>query len=291
MIKRSREVVDIPSFSQDIYEYGEGPPRIMITAGVHGDEVTGIYTAEKLIEYFNHNKPISGSIKIMPRCNPVAMRQMTRRSFYDNADMNRIFPGDMDGSPTYRAAQNVWQESEGMDIIIDLHCREHYAIPYILAIYDEFPEILDVCTKISIKTLIKSEGTGGQFFTESCRKRGQRALIIELPNGTNPGTINFDAADSCYEALLNFFRSKGMVEGNYMHNPPRAYGRLKDVTAKDLGLWLPNVDLGQKIKKGDAIGILNGKNIEAPEDGTLLMVIPGSYLYKDDRLATYIQEI
>ncbi len=291
MIKRSREVMDEPSFSQDIYEYGEGSPKIMIIGGIHGDEVTAIYTAEKLIEYLNHKEMVKGSIKIMPRCNPAAMRQMKRRSFYDNTDMNRIFPGNNAGSTTYRAAHNVWQESEGMDIIIDLHCREHYAIPYILAIYEEFPEMFSVCERISINTLVNSEGTEGQLFTESCRKRGQRALIIELPNGTTPGSINFDAAALCYEALLNFLRSEGVIEGEYIHTPPTAYGRLKELTARDSGIWLPEVDLGQKVKKGDILGTLNGSEVKAPEEGKLLMVVPGSYLYMDDRLVTYIQEI
>lgn len=291
MIKRSREVADFPGFFQDIYEYGEGSPKIMFTGGIHGDEVTGIYTAEKLIEYFNHNAPVKGSIKIMPRCNPVAMRQMTRRAFYDNADMNRIFPGAADGSPTYRAAENVWQESEGMDIMIDLHCREHYAVPYTLAIYDEFPEVKDICMKLSIPILVKSEGTGGQLFTESCRRRGQKALIIELPNGPSPGTINFDAASECYEALLNFLRFQEVIEGDYIDNPPQVYSRLKDVTAKDYGLWLPQVTKGQKIRKGDVIGTLNSIHITAEEEGTILMAVPGSYLYRDDRIITYIQEI
>lgn len=263
----------------------------MFTAGIHGDEVTGIYVAEKLIEYFNDNKPIKGSIKIMPKCNPVATRQLTRRSFYDGIDMNRIFPGSTKGSTTLKAAQNIWQESEGMDTIIDIHCCGQYGMTYILAVHDEFPEIKDLCMKLNIPRLVKSEGTPGQFFTESCRKRGQKAIIIELPSGHSPGAINFQAAEECYEALLNFLRFEGIIDGNYVDKSPTIYGKIKEILVGDNGLWLPEVSKGDKVKKGQILGKLNNKEIVANEEGTILMIVPGSYLYTDDCIITYIQEI
>lgn len=291
MIKRYREVIDELSFSQEIYEYGEGSPKIMFTAGIHGDEVTGIYVAEKLIEYFNDNGPLKGSVTIMPRCNPVATRQMSRRAFYDDTDMNRIFPGNIHGSPTFRAAYNIWQETKEMDIIIDLHCCGQHGMTYILAVYDEFPEVKELCMNLSMPRLVKSEGTGGQLFTESCRKRMQKAFIIELPSGHSAGAINFDAAKECYEALLNLLRYEGVISGEYIYNPPTAYDSIKDVIAKDNGLWMPQVAKGEKIEKGHVLGELDSKKIVADEDGTVLMVKPGSYLYIDDCIISYIQEM
>ncbi len=291
MPKRSRVVFDIPAFSQEIYEYGKGSPKIMFTAGIHGDEVTGIYVAERLIEYFNDNEPIKGSIKIMPKCNPAATRQLTRRAFYDGIDMNRIFPGNINGSPTFEAAQNIWQESEEMDIIIDLHCCGQYGMTYILATHSQFPEVKELCMKLNMPRLVESEGTAGQLFTESCNKRGQKAIIIELPSGHSPGAINFDAAEECYEALINLLRNEGVIHGEYISNPPTVYGTIKDVIAEDNGLWLPQVNKGDKIKKGQTIGRLNNKEIVANEDGTILMILPGSYLYIDDCIFTYIQEV
>lgn len=291
MIKRYSEVIDEPSFSQEIYEYGQGSPKVIFTAGIHGDEVTGIYVAENLIEYFNKNEPIKGTVKIMPRCNPVATRHMSRRAFYDDTDMNRIFPGNNKGTPTFRAAYNIWQETKEMEIIIDLHCCGQHGMTYVLAMYDEFPEVKELCMKLTMPRLVKSEGTSGQLFTESCRNRGQKAFIIELPSGRSAGSINFEAAKECYEALLNLLRSEGVIAGKYIHNPPTAYDNIKDIIAKDNGLWMPNVVKGQKIEKGHALGKLNNKNIIADKDGTILMVRPGSYLYVDDYIISYIKEM
>lgn len=290
LIKRSIEVFDIPAFSQDIYEFGQGSPRIMFTAGIHGDEVTGIYVAERLIEYFAENKPIKGSVKIMPRCNPIATRQLKRKAFYDEIDMNRIFPGSSLGSPTYKAAHNIWKESEGMDIIIDLHCCGQYNLPYILAIHNESKDVKELCMGLNIPRLVKSEGTGGQLFTESCRQRGQKALIIELPSGSSSGVINVEVAIECFDALLNLLRNEGVIAGDYIHNPPITYGSIKDVLSNDNGLWLPQVKKGENIKIGQPIGKINNDEVIAKEDGTILMIMPMSYLYTDDLVATYLVE-
>lgn len=290
MEKRKIEVSDNPSFYQEVYEYGDGNPKVMVTGGIHGDEVTGIYVAQKLIKYFNDCGPIKGSLKIMPKCNPVATRQMKRRAFYDEIDMNRIFPGNKSSSPTMRAAHNIWQESENMDIIIDIHCCSSHSMMYALAIYDEFPKVECLIKSLTIQNLVQSEGVEGQFFTELCRKRGQKAFIIELPSANGKGAINFDAAKECFEALLNLFRCEGIIKGDSINKPPTSYGKIKDVLAKNNGLWIPQVKNGDNLIKGDIIGNINGRDIAVPEDGTVLITIPGSYLFTDDCLLSYIQE-
>lgn len=290
MIRRNIKVIDDPSFSQEVYEFGEGYPKIMFTAGIHGNEVTGIYVAERLIEYFSKKPPLLGSIKIMPRCNPIAIRQRSRTAFYDNIDMNRIFPGSEDGSPTLKAANNIWKEAEDMDIVIDLHCCGQHGLPYILAIYDELPEVKELSTKLNMERLIKSEGSDGQLFIELCRERKQKSFVIELPSGHSPGCINVEVAEDCYDALLNLLKYKGIIHGEYVENPPIAYGNIKDIIARDSGLWVPLVDKGENIEKGQVLGELNGKKIIADEEGTILMIVPRSYLFINDYIVFYIQE-
>lgn len=290
MIRRKIEINDVPSFFHEIYEYGckDESPKIMVTGGIHGDEVTGIYVAEKLVDYFNMNELKKGFIKIIPRCNPVATRQMSRKSFYDELDMNRIFPGDENGSTTMRTASNIWMESDFADIIIDLHCCNQASMMYALAIYDEFPAVEELVKSLNIRNLVQSEGVAGQLFTESCRKRGQRSFIIELPSGTSPGAINFQAAEECFNAVLNLFVSQGIIEGKYRDNSPKSFGKIKDIVSKENGLWLPNVINGQQIKKGDVIGNINGTDIYAPEIGTVLITIPGSYVFVGDNVLSYV---
>lgn len=289
---RTIEINDVPSFFHEIYEFGteEKFPEIVITAGIHGDEVTGIYVAERLIEYFNENEPENGRIKIIPRCNPAATRQIKRCSFYDGMDMNRIFPGSKDGSTTMRAVHKIWMESENADIIIDLHCCSQSSMMYALAIYDEFPEVENLVKGLSIPNLVLSEGVGGQLFTESCRKRGQKSFIIELPSGICPGAVNFQAADECFDAVLNMLAFQGVIKGKYVDNPPKSYGRIKDVLSNENGLWFPHVKNSQLIKKGDILGNISGMDVLAPEDGKVLITVPGSYVFAGDNILSYVQD-
>lgn len=292
MKRKTKKINDVPSFFHEIYEYGceYEFPKIMITGGIHGDEVTGIYIAERLIEYFNNHELRNGFIKIIPRCNPAATRQMKRESFYDDLDMNRIFPGNINGSTTMRAAYNIWHESDNADIIIDLHCCNQASMMYALAIYDEFPMVEELIKNLSIKNLIQSEGVKGQLFTESCRRRGQKAFIIELPSGISTGAVNFMAAEECFNAILNLFVSEGIIEGSHMDNPPKSYGKIKDIVSNENGFWIPNVINGQKINKGDILGNISGKDVFAPEIGTILITIPGSYVFVGDSVLSYVQE-
>ncbi len=292
MEKRITEIKDEPSFFHEIYEYGSAgnSPSITLTAGIHGDEVTGIYLAEKLIEYLDNHEVKKGFVKIMPRCNPAAMRRMKRWSAYDETDMNRIFPGDVNGTATMRAAHNVWEETKDAHIIIDLHCCSNSSMVYTLAIYDEFPEVEKLAKKMNMENLVQSEGAGGQLFTEACRRRGQRAFIIELPGGVRPGAINFDAAEKCFEGLLNLLKQEGVIKGNYVDNPTESYGKIKDINSTAAGLWLPSVKNGQQIHAGDAVGTIGGFNVYAPESGKVLITVPGSYVFAGDHVLSYVHE-
>lgn len=64
----------------DVYTFGSGEPHITFTAGIHGNEVSGIYVAQRLIGHFIKNPPVKGTVKIIPTVNAAAMRCMQRRS-------------------------------------------------------------------------------------------------------------------------------------------------------------------------------------------------------------------
>ena len=197
----------------DIYEFGSGSPRVVFTAGIHGGEVTGVYVAEQLIEYFTHNPPLKGSVKILPRCNPTATRCLQRRSPFDSEDLNRIFPGSAQGSLSHRIADAVWHETADADYLIDLHCCGQHGLPYLLGIYDESQPARALAEQIAMPVAVQSGGTAGQLFTDSCRHRGQAAIIIERAFGPSSGAVNPVVAEQAVTGLLFFLTRIGIVEG------------------------------------------------------------------------------
>lgn len=274
-----------------VYTFGSGSPHITFTAGIHGNEVSGIYVAEKLIDFFTKNEPIRGTVKIIPRINPNATRCMQRRSPFDGVDLNRIFPGDKNKSISYKLAAAIYEETADADVLIDLHCCGQHGLPYILSVYSESEKVRRLVSSITMPIAVHSEGLSGQLFTEACRKRDQAACIIEIPSGTASGAINEEYSEMCYNGLIDALRSMDVVSGCVMGAAPHFYGKLTDICAPEAGLWCPIASKGAIVKTGEVIGRINGRDVCVAEGGMIMSILPLSYIFDDDLfVCTYIRE-
>ncbi len=272
------------------HTFGQGAPHVFFTAGIHGNEVTGVYVAGRLIDYLHEHPLLYGSVEIIPAVNTTAMRCMQRRCPFDREDLNRIFPGNEHASISHRLAAAVWEQTEQADFLIDLHCCGQHGLPYILSVYSESEKTRALVSRITMPVAVHSEGTGGQLFTESTRKRAQAACVIELPSGAGEGSVNVSVGAGCFEALLDLLRSLGMLTGEVRGNPPAFYGTLLDVTAEKAGLWSPCVARGDTINAGQAIGAVDGVPVRAPAAGMAMGVRPTAYLFADNLwVMTYVE--
>jgi hypothetical protein len=105
-----------------IGEVGSGAPVALVTAGVHGDEGPwGAWAIRKLLAQTRLGE-LSGTLRIVPTANPLAMEADARNAPLDTLDLNRVFPGSADGSHTERlAAELVEHAVSGANVVIDLH--------------------------------------------------------------------------------------------------------------------------------------------------------------------------
>ena len=71
-------------------------PVVLLTAGLHGDEINGTEIVRELIVK-KINKPKRGTIICIPVINIFGFVNQTRE-FPDGRDLNRIFPGSKSGS-------------------------------------------------------------------------------------------------------------------------------------------------------------------------------------------------
>ncbi|MGQ9920550.1 MAG: M99 family carboxypeptidase catalytic domain-containing protein [Desulfobacca sp.] len=76
-----------------IFASGRPGPRVLVQAGIHGDEPAGIFALEQLLPRLRVH---SGFLIILPRMNPPAIA-IQRRFF--NLDLNRVFPGGPQPAP------------------------------------------------------------------------------------------------------------------------------------------------------------------------------------------------
>jgi len=281
---------DIMSYSIDKYLFGTGDgPKLMVTGGIHGGEVTGIHTCNLLIKWLEEKEnALKGQVMVLPICNPAGFRRMQRTSPYDDQDMNRIFPGNPEGSPTRQAAALVYAEAAWADYIVDLHCCGVYGSPYTLSIYKESEKDKELARMLDIPVVVESGGTAGQLFVEASRKMGKAAVIIELPGGQPLGKVDLDAVDLAYNALLGLIRQLGMISEPATKPAPVFTGKIESVRCPTDGYFEPCILGGNWVKAGDCIGKLNGEEVKVAKDCRIMNIGPARYLFKNGSLYSLV---
>ncbi len=109
--------VEIPIIVERAMEPG---PTILITAGIHGDEVNGVEVVRQLIAK-KMNRPKRGTIICIPILNVFGFLN-AQREFPDGKDLNRKFPGTKHGSLASRVAYHFSKEIiPHADYCLDFH--------------------------------------------------------------------------------------------------------------------------------------------------------------------------
>ena len=96
--------------------------RISIVTGIHGDELEGQYVCYELSRRLQeHMECLNGIVDIYPAMNPLGIDSITRGIPAFDLDMNRVFPGNEDGSMTEYVAAKIVEDLAGSDLCIDIH--------------------------------------------------------------------------------------------------------------------------------------------------------------------------
>src|SRR5690242_8836241 len=94
-------------------------PRLLIVAGVHGDEYEPMEAVRRLIADITPEQ-LKGSVTLVPCVNEAAFRRASRVG-EDQLDLARVCPGRPDGSITERIAHALSELIGRSDFFIDMH--------------------------------------------------------------------------------------------------------------------------------------------------------------------------
>lgn len=99
---------------------GSGPTALLVS-GTHGDEYEGQVALCNLVKRLDPAR-LQGRVIILPAANFPAVLAGKRTSPIDEGNLNRLFPGDADGSVTEQIAYHIEHELVPMaDLVCDLH--------------------------------------------------------------------------------------------------------------------------------------------------------------------------
>lgn len=102
------------------YRLGQGEPRLLIIAGVHGREHGGIQAAYELLGRLA-NMPLHGQIDVLPVCNPLAYAAETRFTPHSDRDMMRAFTAGQPADLIEALSHAVMRLAEKAEVVLNLH--------------------------------------------------------------------------------------------------------------------------------------------------------------------------
>lgn len=247
-------------------------PKVLLTAGNHGDEWEGQAALRELCRDLRVEE-IRGQILILPSLNLPAAKAGRRTSPIDAGNLNRSFPGSPDGTVTERIAHLVETELlPGCDCFIDLHSGGASLdyLPGALAVLgpaggraERLMQLLDIFGA-PISYLYDELLGGGATSTGAADRKGVLKIGSEL--GGRGGLSRHGAAIG-RDGVLRLLSSLGSWTGA---PPPRAQaprrirvgGPTYYVNAHSDGFFEALADLGEIVERGQPAARIH--SIETP---------------------------
>jgi len=117
-----------------IFTGKEAGTNILIIGGTHGNEPAGYEAALRLVDRFYKNPPKKGKLIIIPEANKQSILNYDRRIpvpdgvDIEKGNLNRCYPGDENGLPMQRIANDVQNltHKHNISVFIDLHEAVNY---------------------------------------------------------------------------------------------------------------------------------------------------------------------
>jgi len=116
---------------------GDRPgPTLLLVGLLHGTEIVGAEIIRTVLEDTRPGE-LSGRLLGVPMANPLAYLDHAQNTPRDGLNMNRVFPGNAEGSITQRMAHTLYTQAVlAADAVIDFHTNSYPAVHWVIAKID-----------------------------------------------------------------------------------------------------------------------------------------------------------
>jgi predicted deacylase len=242
---------------------GEGP-TVFLMAGNHGDEYEGQIVLAKLIRELEP-RHVRGRVIILPAANLPAAMDGARVSPIDQGNLNRAFPGDPHGTPTFAIAHYIDSILYPMaDYHHDLHSGGS-SLKYVpfCSMRQSGDAALDARSLAALQafdaplSMVWAYNPENRLAGAAAARRGLVSLGGEFGGG---GDVDRASVAMLDRGVRNFLQFSGVMADSEPLPAPRGT-RLVEVSSRDhyvyateSGLLEPLVDLGAEVQQGDLAG-------------------------------------
>lgn len=253
----TRTKIEVPV----IVERGkEDGPNILITGGIHGNEINGVEIVRQLISK-KYNKPEKGMVICIPVVNVFGFLNQ-KRQFPDGRDLNRVFPGSLRGSLASRFAYHIIKEVAPLvDYCIDYHTGgdSRFNAPQV-RIGKNDSASLELAKVFGAPFIVKS-ARREKSFRETLHKLDKKILLYE---GGKSLDINKNITETGLNGALKVMQHLGMRDftkelsvSETKHKDAIVIDSSNWIRAKYSGMLHPMVEIGQKVEKGTVLGSIS----------------------------------
>lgn len=267
----------------------EGPVLALI-AGVHGYEYPPILAMLRLAKNLDPSD-ISGKVIIVHVANvPSFLKRTIYYNPYDWKNLNRVFPGKIDGTSSERIAYKITKEVINQcDYLIDNHCGDgNEDLMQYLYCTETGNKKLDEGTKglavnFNLKVIVHETGrtkdiNNSMYVSNTALLQGKPAISIEA--GILGRTDEEDVL-AILRGNYNILKHLKMLHGEpellFKSVWVKEYQIIR--SEKENGLYFPIVSRGDHVQEGELVGYLTdyfGNTIQevfAPYNGIILYII------------------
>lgn len=253
------EIARLPSgmmINMPIYVYRsmQDGPILLLSGGLHGDEVNGIETIRRMIAEKHFEKVNAGTVIAVPILNIFGFLNYSR-DVPDGKDVNRSFPGDANGSLASRVAYRLTKHILPLiDYGIDFHTGGSQRTNYPQVRYAAGDKNSEIIAKAFAAPFTLNSNLIPKSLRHQSAKLGKPIIVYE---GGESLRIDEFAINEAIEGTLRVMKFLGMVPGHYQEKESIFCSDTTWVRAQRSGLFKPFVTSGEPVQKGQPIGVIN----------------------------------
>lgn len=278
--------IDLPVL---VYRAQEDGPVLLLTGGLHGDEINGIEIVRRMIER-DIVMPERGTVIAIPIVNIYGFIQ-NARGLPDGKDINRSFPGAKGGSLAKLLAHTLMNEIiPEVDYGIDFHTGGSTRA--------NFPQIR--CTFKSERGLelgkafgapvLMHSGLIARSFRSAAHKKGKEILVYETGESLRYDELGIEEGINGTQRLMKHL---GMIKEAPQSNDTRIFNSSTWIRTKNAGLFITRAELGESFNKRQVLGSIKdpygelNSRVHAPHNGMVIGLNNCPVVNKGDALIHY----
>ena len=257
---------------KNIIRNGKGNRRVCIVTGTHGDELEGQMVCYLVAKQLNeHLDLLDGTVEIYPALNPLGIDTIQRGIPNFDLDMNRIFPGNPNGTMAEQAAHLIVEDLKGADLVFDIHSSNLYLreTPQVRINVLNEKELVPLAQRLNIDFVWVHDAATvlESTLAHSLNSTGTKCLVAELGVGQR---INHKMCNRLTLGIFNLMKDLGMWKGeiqqSLISNPIVCKGdNVEFLNAATSGIFITELKCGVVVAEGEEIG-----QIVEPMTGTVL---------------------